>query len=111
MPRNAYPSNKEGEIMYFEAFLEIILAFFAVFGVYSLCKFVLAVILGYDNIRIVLEVDTQEVADNIDAYLKEARENCLALFGKKIAVIVRREFLSERLVRKLERKQIKYYVI
>lgn len=97
--------------MYFEAFLEIILALFAVYGVYSLYRFVFSVILGYDNIRIVLEVDTKEVADNIDAYLKEARENCLALFGKQVAVIIRRDLLSEGLIKKLDRKRIKYYVI
>ena len=88
--------------MYFEAFLKIILAFFSVFGIYSVFKFIFTAVLGYENIRIVLEVDTQEVADNIEAYLREARENCLALCGKQIAVIIRREYLSERLVKKLE---------
>lgn len=97
--------------MYFEVFLKIILAFFAVFGMYSLFKFVFTAVLGYENIRIVIEVDTQEVADNIEAYLREARENCLALFGKQIAVIIRREYLNEKLEKKLERRHIKYYVI
>ncbi len=97
--------------MYFEVFLKIIVAFFAVFGIYSLCNFVFTTFLGYDNIRIVLEVDTQEVADNIERYLSEARENCLALCGKQIAVIIRREYLNEKLIKKLDRRHIKYYVI
>ena len=97
--------------MYFEVFLEILLAFFALFGVFSLIKLASAIWFGYDNVRVVVEVDSRDSVCNIDEYISEARELCIMRGGRELAVMIRREFYDEELVKKLERKRIKYYII
>ena len=97
--------------MYFEVFLKIFVCLFAIFGFYCLVKLVGVTWFGYDNVRVTIEVDSRETAANINAYIKEAEEFCLACGGRKIAVIVKKEFGDEKLLKKLERRNIRYYVI
>ena len=97
--------------MYFEVFLKIFVGVFAVFGFYCLIKLVSVTWFGYDNIRVTVEVDSPNVCENINEYLKEAEDFCLVCGGGKIAVLVNREYSNERLLRTLERKNIKYYII
>lgn len=97
--------------MYFEVFFKIFVGAFAVFGFCCLVKFVGATWFGYDNIRVALEVDSEDTSKNINEYLKEAETMCLACGGGKIAVLVRKEYNSEKLLRKLERRNVKYYII
>ena len=97
--------------MYFEVFLKIFVGLFAVFGFYCLVKLVAVTWFGYDNVRVTVEIDSADAADNINSYLKEAEEFCLVCGGREIAVLVNKEFGNEKLFRKLERRNIKYYVI
>lgn len=97
--------------MYFEVFLKIFVGIFAVFGFYCLVKLVGVTWFGYDNIRVTVDVDSPDAVENINAYIKEAEDFCLACGGGEIAVLVRREYSDEKLLRKLERRNIKYYVV
>ena len=97
--------------MYFEVFLKIFVGIFAIFGFYCLVKLVMVTLFGYDNIRVAVEVDSKDTAANINTFLKEAEEFCLVCGGREIAVLVKKEFGDEKLLRKLERKNIKYYLI
>ena len=97
--------------MYFEVFFQILLALFALFGFFSLVKLIGAMWFGYDNIRVALEIDSKDSAENIEEYIAEARELCLMRGGRQIAVIVRREYFDDTLIKKLEKGRIKYYVI
>ena len=97
--------------MYFKVFLEIIVAIFAFFGFFCLIKLICVVWLGYDNVRVAIEVDTQDTAKNIEDFLRDAETTCLAWGGREIAILVRSEFADERLIKKLERKHVKYYII
>ena len=97
--------------MYFKVFLEILVAFFALFGVYSLVKLMSVVWFGYDNVRVVVEVDGRDAVQNIDEYLHEARDLCLMRGGRELAVVIRKELFDEKLAEKLDKKRIKYYVI
>ena len=97
--------------MYFEVFLKIFVAIFAVFGFYCLVRLVGVTWFGYDNIRVTIEVDSPDTAENINTYLKEAENFCLACGGGKVAVLIRQNYNDEKLLRKLERRNIKYYII
>lgn len=97
--------------MYFEVFLKIFVGIFAVFGFYCLIKLAMVTLFGYDNIRVTIEVDSRDTAANINDFLKEAEEFCLVCGGREIAVLVKKEFADEKLFRKLERKNVKYYLI
>lgn len=97
--------------MYFEVFLEIIVAIFAVFGLFCLIKLVDVIWFGCDNVRVTVEVDTPDTAEYICDFLKEAENTCLVWGGREIAVLVRSEFADEKLLKKLEQKRVKYYII
>lgn len=97
--------------MYFEVFLKIFVGIFAVFGLYCLIKLVGVTWFGYDNIRVTVDVDSRDTAENINEFLKEAEDFCLVCGGGEVAVLIRSQFNDEKLVRKLERRNIKYYVI
>ena len=97
--------------MYFEVFLKIFVGLFAVFGFYCLIKLVSVTWFGYDNIRVTLEIDSDDTVEKLNEYLKEAEDFCLICGGGSIAVLVNREYSNEKLIRKLERRNIKYYII
>ena len=97
--------------MYFEVFLKIFVGIFSIFGFCCLVKLVGVTWFGYENVRVTIDVDSLDTAENINLYLKEAEDFCLVCGGREIAVLVRKEFNSEKLLRKLERRNIKYYII
>ena len=97
--------------MCFEVFLKIFVALFAVFGFYCFVKLISLTCFGYDNVRVTIDVDSVDTVENINDYLKEAENFCLVCGGGKVAVLIRREFSDEKLIRKLDRRKIKYYII
>ena len=96
--------------MCFEVILPVIIASFSVFGVYAFVAFIGETWFGSDNISVCIEVDTHEVADCLDIYLKEARRKPMSHSGG-ITVLVRREFATEAFLCKLARRRIRHYVI
>ena len=97
--------------MCFEVFLKIFVAVFSLFGAFCLIRLAIVTWFGYDNVRAAIEVDSAQTAENIDEYIKEAESICLLRGGGRIAVIIRREFYDEKLVKRLERRKIKIYVV
>jgi hypothetical protein len=96
--------------MCFEVVFQILCAVFAVFGIYSLIFFVSETWFGSDNIAVCIEVDTDEVAENMEKYLKEAfRKPCSRCGG--VFVLIHRRYATESLLRKLRTKNVKYYVL
>ena len=97
--------------MYFEVFLEIIVAFLAFFGVFCLVKLVGTVWFGYDNVCVTIEVDSKDTVEHIEDYINEAKNTCLVWGGREIAVLVKNKYRDDELLRKLEGKRIKYYFV
>lgn len=96
--------------MCFEVVLQILVALFAVFGVYSLIALIGETWFGSDNIAVSVEVDTNEAAINLEDYLREAKRRPLSHSGG-VTVLIRREYATEALMRKLGRRHIRYFVI
>lgn len=97
--------------MYFEVFLKIFVGIFAVFGFFCLVKLVGVTWFGYDNVRVTIDIDSPDTVENINSYLNEAENLCLVCGGGEVAVLVRHEYSDEKLLKKLERRNIKYYII
>ena len=97
-------------MMCFEVVFPIIVAFFAVFGLYSLICRIGETWFTSDNITVCIEVDTAEVSTEIDRYLKEAGRIPIA-HGGQITVLVRPEYADEALLRKLRRRHIRCFVL
>ena len=97
-------------MMCFEVVLPIIVALFAVFGVYSLLALIGETWFGSDNIAVSVEVDTSEVASNLEGYLREARRRPLSHSGG-VTVLIRREHATQALTRMLRRRHIRYYIV
>lgn len=96
--------------MCFEVILQTTVAFFAVFGVFSLFLLIGETWFVSDNISVNLAVDTSEVANDITLYLREASRKTLAK-GNGVTVLVSREYAKEPLIRYLKRKHIRYYIV
>lgn len=96
--------------MCFEVILPIVLAGFSIFGLYALLVYIGDTWFGSENISVCLEVDTKEVADHLDVYLKEALRKPISRSGG-VVVLVRREYASEFLLRRLARRNLRYYII
>lgn len=97
--------------MCFEVFLKIFVAVFSLFGAFCLIRLAFVTWFGFDNVRVAIEVDSTETAENISEYIREAEALCLLRGGGRIAVIVKREFCNDKLVKRLERRKIKIYVV
>ena len=97
--------------MYFEVFLKIFVGIFAVFGFFCLVKLVGVTWFGYDNVRVTIDIDSPDTVENINSYLNEAENLCLVCGGGEVVVLVRNEYSDEKLLKKLERRNIKYYII
>ena len=97
-------------MMCFGVILPIIVAFFAVFGLYSLFVLVEETWFASDNISICLTIDTADAVQNFECFLREAKRRSLSRQGQ-IIVLVRREFVSEAMLDKFRRRHIYYYVV
>lgn len=96
--------------MCFEVILQIIVALFAVFGLCSLFSLIEETWFVSDNVSVSIEVDTDEVAKDIELYLREAKRRPLAN-GTRVTVLIRREYAKEPLLRRLRQKKIRYYIV
>ena len=97
--------------MCFEVFLEILVGVFAFFGAFCLVKLLGIIWFGYDNVQISVEIDSPDSVKNIEKYIREADVTCLALGGREIVVLVKREYLNDELIEIFEKKNLKYYVV
>lgn len=95
--------------MCFEVILQIIVACFAVFGLCSLFSLIGETWFISDNISVCIEVDTEEVARDLDLYLREAKRVPLSRGG--VTVLIRKAYAEELLLRRLCRRKIRHYVV
>ncbi len=96
--------------MYFEVFLEIVVAAFAVFGLFCLVDLVGERLFGSDNLVLAVEVDEEYVAQELDLYLREAQNACFRRGGREIVVILKERFATEETLLRLKRKKIRYII-
>lgn len=94
--------------MYFEVFLEIVIAAFAVFGLFSLVELIGETYFRSDSVVLAVEVDSEQVARELALYVKEAREAFFLRGKSEVIVIIKNEFATEETLSWLERKKIRY---
>ena len=96
--------------MCFEVVLQIVVAIFAVFGLFSAMTFIGETWFEADNVTICFEVDTKEALAEIDGNIRRLRRKPLGR-GNQITILVHRSFATEDLLRKLRRQHVRYYLI
>ena len=95
--------------MCFEVFFQILIAAFAVFGVYALLAFVRMTWFVSDNILVCVDVDTDETARELFAYLAEAQGLPLAR-GNGVLVLLRRAYATDEMKEMLMSRHIRFCV-
>ncbi len=94
--------------MYFEVFLEILIAAFAVFGLFSLVVLAGERLFGSDELILAIEVNEAYVAKELESYVKEARGSCFLRGRSEIVVILKKEFATDEMLLWLKQKKIRY---
>ena len=88
--------------MQYEVVLEIIVAIFAVYGIYSAVRVVAEAFFRSKNIVVALEIKTNEDASELDYLLSEAREAFTVRGARgRIIVLLSRRFEYDSEVREI----------
>ena len=96
--------------MCFEVFFQILIAAFAVFGLYALLAFVRMTWFVSNKIMVCVDVDTAEAAKELLTYLAEAQEVPFA--GKNgILVLLKRTYATDEIMEKLRRYRVRFFVV
>ncbi len=98
--------------MYFMIAAEVILAMFAVFGVYSAARLIMQKFFSDKRIFLAIEIKTKDDARCAEGLIKEALGIYYLSSSERIGVILARE-LSENaeLIEAIERYGVEYYII
>ena len=94
-----------------EIFLEILMAVFAVFGVYAFAHALGALVFGNARICTMLLVDSVTVASEIELYICEAQSACLWLGNHRLLAVIRQPYVTPELLRILKEKRIPYEIV
>lgn len=94
-----------------DAVLKILLAVFAVFGLYAFSLFLGAVCFRNDKIRLAVWIDSWEIVGQIDLYLDEAKDASLFLGKTNVFAIVMEKYATDELMQILKRKKIPYEIV
>ena len=96
--------------MCFEVFFQILIAAFAVFGLYALLAFVRMTWFVSNKIMVCVDVDTAEAAKELLTYLAESQK---VPFARKngVLVLLRRTYATDEIMEKLRRYRVRFFVV
>lgn len=94
-----------------EIFFEILVAVFAVFGLYAFAHALCALIFRNEKVRPMLLVDSAEVASEVETYLFEAENACFLLGSRRLLAVIRQPYATAELLRILNKKGIPYEIV
>lgn len=94
-----------------EIFLEILMAVFAVFGLYAFAHALGTLALGNDRIATMLLIDSAAVASEIEMYVFEAQSNGFWLGGHRTIAVIRQPYATPELLEILNKKGIPYEIV
>lgn len=98
--------------MYFRIAAEVVLALFAVFGLYSAARLTVQKLFGDKRIFLAVEILTESDARLAEGLIREALGTYYITASSRIAVIVRKELLDgEELVRIIDKYGVECYII
>lgn len=97
--------------MYVEIVLKIFTAVFTVFGLYAFARAIEETCFRSDKIHMTIDVDSKEVADQIEMYLDEAKSACFLCKSGRISVLIMEELATKELVGLLDRRHIRYHIV
>ena len=98
--------------MYFKVAVEIILAAFSVFGLYTAVRILAQKIFGDKNIILAVVFKSEKDIENAEMIIREAIGNFLATSSCRVAALVSEEFSNdEGLLCVIRKYGLEYFVI
>ena len=98
--------------MVFETIFDILIAFFALFGLYTAIRLVFVLFFAPKGIGVALFIGNEKDAGNVDILLLAAKENFYARGRGNLVVLVDRSLAENAvLLEKLQRKHAKIHVV
>lgn len=98
--------------MYFKVAVEIILAAFSVFGLYTAVRILAQKIFGDKNIILAVVFKSEKDIENAEMIIREAIGNFLATSSCRVAALVSEEFSNdEELLCVIRKYGLEYFVI
>lgn len=94
-----------------EIILKILLAVFAVFGLYAFAHVLGELFFQNDRIHLMLLVDSSTVADEIDLHLEEAKSAQFVFCKRKICAVVMEKYATEGFLQALSQKGISWEIV
>ena len=94
-----------------EILLKILLALFALFGLYAFAHVICQLCFQNDRIKTMILVDSDSVSEEIDFYLEEAKNARFIFGGKQICAIIMEKYASESLLHTLKQKGISWEIV
>ena len=94
-----------------DVFVKIMIAVFAVFGLYAFAYLVNLLCFENQNIKIMLLVDSSTVCNEIEWYLDEVKSAGFFFGRKRISAIVMEKYATEELLSKLEKRKVPYQIV
>lgn len=98
--------------MYFKVAIEVILAAFSVFGLYTAVRILAQKVFGDKNIILAVVFESKKEAENAEMLIREAIGNFLATSSCRVAALVSEEFSNdEELMRIIRKYGLEYFII
>lgn len=98
--------------MYFEVIFKVILALFAVFGVYSLICIIAQSVFGGDNICVALEIRRMDDFFDLDLYLEDATSLCFLKNTGRVIILLDKELSeNEEVVGAIKDKNLDFIIV
>ncbi len=98
--------------MYFKVAIEVILAAFAVFGLYTAARILAQKIFGDKNIILAVVFKSKKDVENAEMLIREALGNFLATSSCRVAALVGEEFSNdEELISIISKYGVEYFII
>lgn len=91
--------------------LKILMAVFAVFGLYAFAHALGGLCFRNDRIRLMILVDCASVAEQIDFYIEEAKNARFMLESRNICVVIMEKYATDELLQTLKRKRISWAIV
>ncbi len=91
--------------------LKILMAVFAVFGLYAFAHALGELCFRNDRIRLMILVDCASVAEQIELYIEEAKSARFLFENRNICAIIMEEYATDELLQTLKRRKVSWEIV
>ena len=93
-----------------EIILKILIAVFAVFGLYAFAHLLGELLFKNDRLKLAILVDSSLVAEQIDFYIEEAKNACFFFNNMEICAVIMEKYATDGFLQALEKRGISWEI-